>query len=236
MPLRYDTGLHFDSHLRYPGGPAAPQTRKAMNKIKLELNLKTDAQLLITGKNHKTKMSGNADFPTPDPPPAEFDPLLTEFEDSVTGVAGADNALTAALARRDNARVALENGLRVRANHVETESGGDAVKIAGAGFQLASPASPVGPLPAPQNVRINPGANSGELLVRWSRVKGAGGYILECRTHGETLGPWLQVKILTQAKYLNTGLTPGVEYSFRVRPVGTAGEGPWSDEAVKRAP
>ncbi len=67
-------------------------------------------------------------------------------------------------------------------------------------------------------------------------VKRAKSYILDCRTHGATPGPWAQAKILTTTKFALTGLTPGQEYSFRVRAVGSAGEGPWSDEAVKMAP
>jgi hypothetical protein len=236
MSLRYNTGLHYNSHLRYPGGAASHQPRKAMNKIKLELNLKTDAMLLIYAKNHKTKITGNADFVSPVPDATDYNGKLTAYENSLTGITGAENDLTAALATRDATRLALENALRDRAGYVETTSVGDAVKIAGAGFQLVSAAAPLGALPAPQNVRVTPGDNQGDLLVRWARVKGAGGYILECREHGPTLGPWQQVKILTQAKYLNTGLVTGKEYSFRVRAVGTAGEGPWSDEAVKHAP
>ena len=179
MTLRFDAGLHYNSQLRYPGGVATLQTRKAMNKIKLELHLKTDPMLLIYAKNHDTKMTGNADFASPVPDAAAYSGKVTAYEDSLTGVTGAQNALTAALAKRDTKRLDLESALRDRAGYVETTSGGDPVKIAGAGFQLVSAPAPLGPLPAPQNVRVAHGANPGELLVRWLRVKGAGGYILK---------------------------------------------------------
>ena len=76
---------------------------------------------------------------------------------------------------------------------------------------------------------------SGRLDVKWKRVKGAKSYIVECRTHGATPGPWQQAKLCTAAKCSITGLIPGQEYAFRVRALGAAGEGPWSDEAVKMA-
>lgn len=236
MPLLYNTGLTYNAGLRYPGGSAPPQPRKAMNKIKLELHLKTDPMLLIYAKNHDTKMTGNAHFPSPTPNAATYGLKVGDYEDSLTGIAGLLNSLDEAYAVRDTARLALESALRDRAGYVETAAAGDAAKIASAGFQLVSAAAPLGVLPAPLDLRATMGNNPGEILVRWKRVKGAGGYIVECREHGPTLGTWQQVKILTQTKYLTTGLISGKEYSFRVRALGAAGEGPWSDEAVKGAP
>jgi hypothetical protein len=49
-------------------------------------------------------------------------------------------------------------------------------------------------------------------------------------------GVWQAVKSVTASKFTVTGLTPGAVYAFRVRAVGAAGVGPWSDEAVRRAP
>lgn len=236
MTSTYDTGLTYGSEARYAGGPVQPQTPKAMNKIKLELNSKSDAELLIFGKNHDTKMTGNATFPAPVPPAGTFDLKLTAYEDALTGIAGLLNDLDGAYALRDAARIELENALRDRASHVETVSAGDATLIASAGFEIVGPASPIGVLPAPLNLRAGYGVNAGELMIRWKRVKGAGSYILECREHSPVLGAWQLVKIVTRAGFTVTGLVTGKEYSFRVRAVGTAGEGPWSDEAVKNAP
>ena len=40
----------------------------------------------------------------------------------------------------------------------------------------------------------------------------------------------------TASKTTISGLESGVEYAFRVAAVGAAGQGPWSDESVKRVP
>ena len=71
--------------------------------------------------------------------------------------------------------------------------------------------------------------------MRGNPVKGAGSYVTECREHGATLGPWQQVKVSTSASFTATGLTPGKEYAFRMKAVGSAGDSPWSDEVVKMA-
>ena len=39
-----------------------------------------------------------------------------------------------------------------------------------------------------------------------------------------------------QSKMVVTGLTPGAAYVFRIRAIGAAGAGPWSDIALRRAP
>lgn len=41
---------------------------------------------------------------------------------------------------------------------------------------------------------------------------------------------------ITAVQAAAAGLTSGTMYAFRMKAVGTAGEGPWSDEAVMRAP
>jgi len=46
-------------------------------------------------------------------------------------------------------------------------------------------------------------------------------------------GSWQQVKLLSQSKFTDVGLPPGVTYACRVRAL--AGAGPWSDETVRMA-
>jgi len=48
-------------------------------------------------------------------------------------------------------------------------------------------------------------------------------------------GSWQQVKLLSQSKFTDTGLTPGVTYAHRVRALAAAGADPWSDETGRMA-
>ncbi len=231
----YSSGDRFDSGIRYDQAPAAT-IKRVMSKPKLELKQKTDAELLGFARAHHTAMNGNANFPAPLPAAAAFLVIVDDFDAAVTEADTKDKAAQAAFSAKDAQRELLEVALTQRANSVEITSSGDETKILSAGFSTRSQPAPIGAMTQPQNLRATMGTMTGVINVQWNSVKGAKSYILDCRTHGATPGPWSQAKILTTTKFALTGLTPGQEYSFRVRAVGSAGEGPWSDEAVKMAP
>ena len=231
----YSSGVRFDSGIRYDEAPAATNKR-VMSKPKLELRLKSDSELLAYARAHITAMTGNASFPTPTPNAADFLAAVDAYESGLNDAIAKALAAQTATAAKDVLRSSLETALTQRANSVEIASGGDETKILSAGFNTKSTPAPIGAMTQPSNLRATMGTMTGVINVQWDAVKGAKSYILDCRTHGATPGPWSQAKILTTTKFAVTGLTPGQEYSFRVRAVGSAGEGPWSDEAVKMAP
>jgi len=73
------------------------------------------------------------------------------------------------------------------------------------------------------------------MRLRCKAVKGAGSYEWECKLHTDA-GVWEQVKISLGASIRVTSLTSLTLYAFRVRAIGSAGPGAWSDEVVVRAP
>ena len=117
----------------------------------------------------------------------------------------------------------------------QQESGGDEAKILSTGFAVRAAGSPVGALPAPIDFLATFGDNPGEVDVTWSAVKGAKSYIVEVRENVAGTA-WGGARVVTKSRATIDGLTTGKTYAFRVRAVGTAGEGPWSDESLKLAP
>jgi predicted phage tail protein len=223
MGLRYDQA-------------SATTNQRVMSKPKLELRFKSDSEILAFARAHITAVTGNPNFTALSPAAVAFLATVDAYEAGLNESISKSLAAQTATAEKDNLRFQLETALTQRASSVEIESGGDEAKILSAGFATKASPSPVGAMTQPGNLRATMGANTGVIIAQWDVVKGAKSYILECRTHGATVGAWTQAKILTTTKFQVPGLTPGQEYGFRVRAVGSSGEGPWSDEAVKMAP
>jgi len=230
----FDADSFFDEEEEV-GALATPQYMKA--KIKLDITDKNEDETLTVSTRHTQAMAepeAVAVFATPDP--------------SVAAHASAHNNLANNINQRSILRAQLDslemlapvlldvlkNSLRFRVSYVQLVAKGDPAKILLSGFDLASEPVPVGDLPAPINFEISLG-DPGVLKPRWKPVPGARSYILECAEHTSPM-VWTQVKVTTTSRTEVTGLVSGKTYAFRVRAVGSNGEGPWSDEAVKMAP
>jgi hypothetical protein len=208
-----------------------------MNAFKLELRSKTILQKLAMGAAHIAAMDGNANYPvaTRVPTDAQFLAAQEKLRATAEAAKAAENAWRAALATRAARAAEWDRVILARASHCEAVTPGNLVALATTGLPLRSPRSPVGPLPAPANLRATMSDMAGQIHLQWEALRGASTFIVECREHGSPQ-PWQLVKILKQCRCTSTGHTSGKTYSFRVRALGTQGEGPWSDESVKMAP
>jgi Fibronectin type III domain len=236
----YDSGpaVRYDSGLRYsiPGVVPAINRTKAMKKVKLEFSSKDNNMLSVFAKAHGAAADNPLNgFTGLTPTKTEYDAGVAELDAAILGRESAENGLTTAMDREAAARAAMETLLRGRASYVDGKAKGDPDIIHKAAFASDADKNPIGALPSPQNLRAAHNGHSGQIYLRCKPVKGAKSYVTECREHGATLGEWQQVKIGTTASLTATGLTPGKEYAFRMKVVGTAGDGPWSDEVVKMA-
>ena len=141
--------------------------------------------------------------------------------------------LELAVSQLDDQREQVSNILASLGSGVEQLAGGETTIVLASGFDVLADPAPVGPLPAPQNLRVTTADIEGQVNARWSKVRGASAYIVECVP--EAGGEWKQVTVITKASYTLAGLESGKKYRLRVCAVGSNGQGPWSDEAVKMA-
>ncbi len=224
----YDSGVLYDSGALYDSNQ-----KPKMIKVKLDLQNKTDDELVTYCSNHKTKMVGNAAFPTPVPLATVYDPTLADFNAKLLAYRAALDTADQMRMAKEAARTTLEGVTTQRGGYVEITAVSEA-GVVSTGFEPSAAAAPNGMLAAPQNVVATMGDLEVEVDVAWNRVRGAGSYVVESKLYNDP-GAWQQAKIIQKSRATVTGLQSGKKYSFRVRAVGAAGEGPWSDDAVMMA-
>ncbi len=205
-------------------------------KVKLELKDKTDAELIPYTENIVTKMTGNPNFTTPNPPLASITTAKIDFSASVQTVATLEQQLEAARGVTTTKRGVLHGLLTQEGTFVENIAAGDAVKILSAGMEVRDEPAPPAPLPAPQNLKAFAGDNDGEIDLDWDSVKKSKSYELQRSPDPITATSWIAAGTVTKSKATVSGLTSGSKNWFRVRAIGAAGPGPWSDPATKIAP
>ena len=90
----------------------------------------------------------------------------------------------------------------------------------------------------PQVLNLEGITNAAEstVVLKWKAVKGAKSYEVQTSPDPFTSQSWHSAAVVTKATHTLTGLPSGGRCWFRVRAIGTAGPGPWSDPAIKTVP
>lgn len=165
-------------------------------------------------------------FETPTPNLASVSDAADALESAYNDAKGGGNKSKTALMY--NKEKDLDDLLTRLGHYVEDISLGDAQIILLADMDVKNPGGPVSNLDPPVNLEAGAGDASGEISLIWKPVDHALNYMVQISSGNNA---WTQLDIVTKARYVASGLTPGVHYSFRVAALGTPGVGPWSDAA-----
>jgi hypothetical protein len=206
-----------------------------MNEVALNLESMNPEQKVNFSSNVNTQISSQGpDFPGSAQVLLDLTTARTALSDAIAAELAAETQL--AVARMDLALAdkAHDLQLKVTATFAEQVTNFDGAKLESGGFTLAKPPLPIGPLPAPINLRSVAGAMPGTATVSSKAVRGGKTYQAQCAPAAS--GPWTDVYNGTRPRFLATGLTSGVLYYFRMAVTGAAGQSPWSDISEKRAP
>jgi hypothetical protein len=208
-----------------------------MTKFKLELKRLKPADKVALGAAHIAAMTGNTSYPaaTRVPTDAQVQTAQDDLEAANAAVDATEIAWKMAIQGRDQKEDAWDTVITARANNCEAVTPTDLAALQSTGFPLRSASTPVGELPAPGDLRATARTEEGQIDLRCDTVAGANSYEWQFRPHADN-GAWQAIKASTTRKIVATNLTPGQLYAFRVRAIGAAGPGTWSDEAVERAP
>ena len=196
----------------------------------------TDAELIQFAKNVHTALRGNANVPTPNPSLPALQTLITTAEAGVQAYEAEKEVLRARKKVRDEAIKSLCEGLRIEADTVQAVTGGQPDKIETTGFRIRSRPTPVGTPAKVTNLVLAAGPADGTLKAVWKPVRGVKSYELEASPDPMTPTSWTFKGTVTKSKATVNSFTSGAKVWLRVRGIGAAGPGPWSDPAVKTVP
>jgi hypothetical protein len=199
-----------------------------MNKLNSGFTRLADDQFDNKAQSIIAALTGNANFPTPNPTLASITTELTAYQTALAVQPGqARDAQVAAT------RGALATSLERLARNLESTANVTDPMLATSGFDLRkSPSFTGDAVAAPGNVRLKQTGVSGVVQVMCDAVPRASAYELQY-TQNPNDGPWTDGGTFASTRGIGiTGLTRGKDYWARVRAVGTAGPGPWSDPAT----
>ena len=189
------------------------------------LNDDSDADLIVDCNGVVTGMTGNASYATPVPGIPVVQTALNEF---VAAEADAVNGGVVLTAIKNDKRGILVALMRELASYVQVTCKGDLTVLLSSGFPIQKPQrNPIGTLPAPSNLTVTLGMQTGELDAAVAPVFGASIYNWRISTAAAP-SVVLQSAQTTAASNSFTGLTPGVVYNVEANVVGSAGPSDWS--------
>lgn len=203
-----------------------------MAKIKTDLRNLSVPELITKGQEVGAALTGNVTFDSISAKVTAFTAAVGLLVTKNSGYLAAKQTADQKLTERDNQVTTVEELFRQLASASEGVNT-DAAQLESGGWTLRGSAAAIGPMPAPQDLAATAGDLEGTSDLQWDVVRGVDSYVVECAS--SATGPWTQTYIGKKSSCTATGLTSGQIYYFRVRAIGAAGPGPWSDIAQKRA-
>ena len=185
------------------------------------------ALFLMGARSIVVALGGNPNYPTTFPTLAVVTAALDDLQAKIAAAAGHDKT---AMAARDASWETAKGLVRQLASFVQMHCGNDLTILLSSGFATTKTPVSVGTLPAPGNPRLTRTDMSGQVLFRFSPVRGTtAGYLVQTAT--DTAGPFTDLVNSTRTRVTIEGRTPLSTMWARVRASGAAGPGPWSNPA-----
>jgi hypothetical protein len=185
------------------------------------------ALFLMAARSIVVALTGNTNYPTTYPALPDITTALDDLGDKIAAAAGRDKT---AIAARNAAWETAKSLIRQLASYVQMHCQNDLAILLTSGFTAAKTPAPVGPLGAPQNVRLSRTKMSGQLQLRFKSVHGVtAGYTVQ--TASDPAGPFTDYLNTSTSRVLIDGRTPLTTVWVRVRATGAQGPGPWSEPA-----
>src|SRR5690606_27317378 len=197
-------------------------------KIKLDISGLNAAKLIEKAGTVVTRMTDNANFPSPTPSLAE---LTAAYEALAAAAVIAGRGDREAISARKEQELIVANMLRNIAAYIVLMADGNGTILLSSGFEIQSLPEPQPELSRPINFKAVRGAHEGEVDLGWKSVKGAMTYVVGMTTDDpkDPTAKWTNEALTTKVKVKFENMGIGNFLTFRVKAVGRNNESPWSD-------
>jgi hypothetical protein len=147
-----------------------------MSKVKIGFAGLTVPEQIERGRLITGKMNGNADFPTPVPSLTDLNLAIKALEDAYNDSRGRDKTKVELMKER---RREVLFGFSQLSAYVQQASAGNALTIAGSGFDVAKPATKHSDTGGEvKNVRLSDGSRQGKIRVDFDAADNAVLYVV----------------------------------------------------------
>jgi hypothetical protein len=224
-------------NLSYYDGYVPPiESEIKMSNVKAGVTNKNAAALIQHGRNVHTGLTNNPYVPTPAPTLVALEAGIDALETANDAYEAEKDVLKAKKAERDAALKALGSLLRTEAATVQTATGGDEAQILSTGFEVASTPAPLAQPNQVLDLRVTASDHEGALKASWKKAARAQRYELQASVDPPTPTSWVMKGSSNKTRADVNTFTSGDRIWLRVRAVNAAGDGAWSDPAVKTVP
>jgi dipeptidyl aminopeptidase/acylaminoacyl peptidase len=199
-----------------------------ISQIVMPFKRLSDPKLLTQALDISASMAGNAYFPTPTPPLADVDDAIAAFQKALNDAANRDRSQ---VILKNRARVELISLLTALGNYVTFTSDGNSAMIGSTAFPTRKVPQPI--IVTKPTVRVELGANSGELISIAEGVKKNRGYYHKYAPDPLTENSVWESFPSSSKKYTFIGLERAKIYWCRVAVVGSKGQLVFSDPVSK---
>jgi len=206
-------------------------------KTKLNFRNLSVAAKIAKAKQVVAALTGNPDFPNPNPPLADITAVITRTETKLAERDAAQQLAKASTTILRNLVEELDAVISQIGGYVDNVAGRDEAKILSTGFDTrATRTATSHPPPPPDALDTTIGGYDGELDALWDPVAGAKSYVIETSEDPPTPTGWKHAGVSTKSRFKIKGLQSGKRYWIRVAAINTAGQSGWSDPATRIAP
>jgi hypothetical protein len=191
--------------------------KKFIRRVVKAFKKLADSKFLTFGENVTAGMAAAVDvFANPVPALAAINAELANYSTLIQTSASRDKVQ---VQLKNKSKFTLQLMLGQLADYVNTTTS-DSADLSRTGFELNRMPQPI-TITAPTRLRLMDGENSGEVTIKFTKVKGAPSYLYQYSSDTALAeSSWIN-RPGTAATYTFTGLTKGTTYHFRVVAVGS---------------